>query len=429
MYSNLVEGLSECGVQAELVEKIPNITGYFSDRHASQAAFRMGRKLGSIAQEIRKKNQISFVAGLLEVSANCLWLAWTPFAIFRYQAFLFSFGRSLWPLNLDLPLLRLLRKKIIMNLSHGAEARPAYLDGAYQHYDGGCISGAKKLASLARLARRRVKMSEMYASDIIGNPFSTHYFAQRPFINSFEIGIPQRVDPEINVLPNTGERIRDESSFIVLHAPSDRAAKGSDAILSAIRELQDEGMDIKIRTLSGVKNQEVLKGIKEADLIVDQLFSDTPMAGLATEASAMGKASIVAGYGLRELLPYLPTGLADATITCEPGDIKTTVKETLLSGRYLIQGNLAKNYVAQNLSPTAVAERMVLILEGKVPNSWMVNPFGVTYNFGAGQSKEVSAKQIRGIINLLGIKSLCLEHRIDLESAIVQFARSQTKVQ
>ena len=65
--------------------------------------------------------------------------------------------------------------------------------------------------------------------------------------------------------PKNGKRFR------VLHAPNHRNIKGSSFVIKAIEELQKEGENIELKLLEKVSNDEVLKEIEKADLVIDQL--------------------------------------------------------------------------------------------------------------------------------------------------------------
>jgi hypothetical protein len=344
---------------------------------------------------------------LLKVSAFLIWLIWTPIAMTRYSSFIFAFGHSLWPFNLDLPLLRLFKKTTIMHLGHGSEARPPYLGGQL-HLDAWTREGSRKLARESKRRRRTVQMSERYSSVTIGSPFSTHYFATKPFINAFQIGIPQTLGscPQVNRMIKT-----ERQEFKVLHAPSKPEVKGTSRIISAIEELKSEGLNISLVLLSGVTNHVVRKTICEVDLVVDQVYSDTPLPGLATEAASQGRATIVAGYGLEDLELFLPAGLGGASITCHPNLIKAAIRDALISGKYATQGELAREFVGNTLSPTDVAKRVQKILDKAVPSSWWVDPHAVSYLHGAGQSECQSIRQIQGMVSKLGPSSLQLDHK------------------
>jgi len=73
----------------------------------------------------------------------------------------------------------------------------------------------------------------------------------------------------------------------VFHAPTDRRTKGTDAIEPVLRELEAAGT-IEARTVSGVPRTEVLAEIAAADVVVDQLDSQTTGV-FAIEAMALGR--------------------------------------------------------------------------------------------------------------------------------------------
>lgn len=67
------------------------------------------------------------------------------------------------------------------------------------------------------------------------------------------------------------ERERNKT-FKILHAPNHRDIKGTNYLIGAVNRLKDEGYDIELRLLERKSNDEVLKEINNADLIVDQLI-------------------------------------------------------------------------------------------------------------------------------------------------------------
>lgn len=74
---------------------------------------------------------------------------------------------------------------------------------------------------------------------------------------------------------------------IAFHAPSDARMKGTDTILPLLERLGAEGV-LRPRMLSGVPRVQVLAEMARADVIVDQLHSETPGV-LALEGMALGR--------------------------------------------------------------------------------------------------------------------------------------------
>jgi hypothetical protein len=57
-------------------------------------------------------------------------------AFVKYDVFVFAFWQLFLKGNLDLSLLRFLRKRIICHVASGSELRPSYSDGSFQKKDG-----------------------------------------------------------------------------------------------------------------------------------------------------------------------------------------------------------------------------------------------------------------------------------------------------
>lgn len=74
---------------------------------------------------------------------------------------------------------------------------------------------------------------------------------------------------------------------IVIHAPSKRSFKGTNRILSSVEQLKSEGLQFDFRLLENLPNEQVKNELKEADIVVDQIFL-SGVGMLGTEALAYG---------------------------------------------------------------------------------------------------------------------------------------------
>lgn len=102
----------------------------------------------------------------------------------------------------------------------------------------------------------------------------------------------------------------------VVHAPTDRATKGTAAVVAAVEQLQGAGLDVTLDLVEGVSNEECLVRKGRADVLVDQLGLGYGVN--AVEAWGMGL-PVVAGVAsprVREVmltywgvLPFLEAGL------------------------------------------------------------------------------------------------------------------------
>ena len=89
---------------------------------------------------------------------------------------------------------------------------------------------------------------------------------------------------------------------MVVHAPSARAIKGTDALLESLERLRAEGLRFELRVMTDVPNREVLDAFSDADVVIDQLH--LPMHGrLGVEAMASGCAVATADRADLEPVP------------------------------------------------------------------------------------------------------------------------------
>ncbi|MEO8108074.1 MAG: hypothetical protein ABI720_12230, partial [Actinomycetes bacterium] len=210
-------------------------------------------------------------------------LAW---GLARFDIFIFGGEQSFLRGNVDLPLLQLCGKRVIWIFT-GSDHRPPYLSGRSIR----ATTSDSKLAEQTAAVARRVAHIERYAL-VVGHPASAQLH-RRPFVRFLAIGIPAW-------RPNLPAAIPPDGTFRVVHCPSDPASKGSASIRRAAASASDAGA-ITYREVVDRPNAEVLEAIAEADLVVDELFSDTPMAVLATEAAVIGRPSLVGGYYARQV--------------------------------------------------------------------------------------------------------------------------------
>ncbi|MEP1001677.1 hypothetical protein NC974_26765 [Leptolyngbya sp. SLC-A1] len=365
----------------------------------------------------------TIVVILIEVSAAIYFC----YCLIHFDVFIFGFGRTFLRKNADLPFLRLFRKKIIVNMAHGSELRPPYIDGSFQSLDGLKQPTVNQLKYIAYSHKKKIIKFEKYADYIIGAPFSSTHFACKKLINWFAIGVPYCEKQGFSTTKYqegfASSTSNISNSIRILHSPSHPAVKGSSFIRQSIQSLQYRGYDIEFVEIQGRSNQEVLKELQKCDFVVDQLYSDTPMAGFATEAAWFGKPSVVGGYGFGYLQKFIPTGMLPPSKICYPKQIEAAIEELILNQKLRLQlGAEAQAFVRNYWSAEKVAERYLRLISGNIPDDWWLDPNEVIYLHGCGQSELQSAENIRRMVKTYGHKSLRLSHRPDLEKAFLEFA-------
>ncbi|HIH20696.1 TPA: glycosyltransferase family 4 protein [Candidatus Micrarchaeota archaeon] len=89
----------------------------------------------------------------------------------------------------------------------------------------------------------------------------------------------------------------------ILHAPTNRAIKGTETVLKAIEALKAEGQPVELMLLENIPHSKVKDFYGKADIVVDQLVTGF-YGTFACETMALGKA--VCCYVRKDLLKYVP---------------------------------------------------------------------------------------------------------------------------
>ena len=256
-YANLELGLRSVGVDAEFVEYRPHKFGY----RTSQRAMWMIRLMHKLNAGRGRSERHLVWRALFALPGELLRWPYFFYALIRYDLFVFGFGQSILPGNLDLPLLRLFGKTIVSHLGHGSELRPPFMDGSYQSPDGSVQPVAQTLLKIAVRNRSRARKFERYADVVIGAPFSSTQYTQKRLVNSFALGIPYR--GVSSVLPDMGQEDGYQQSGMgrsvpvrILHCPSHPAVKGSGQVRALIQNLRAKGHEIDYQEISGRPNSE-----------------------------------------------------------------------------------------------------------------------------------------------------------------------------
>lgn len=185
-----------------------------------------------------------------------------PFFLMKKQYFIFYWNRSFLPMNLDLILLKLLRKKIVIfHCGDDVRYRPIH----------------NKLMKFEGIA---------YRFPDLEHPFPNIIFIQKMFYQMFAklLDIPVFTLMDVETFLDRGayhfrmaqkECIKLSNKIInkkpvIVHAPSDRVLKGTDIVLQAIKILKKQKIDIDFYLLENISNIDVIEHLKSADIVIDQ---------------------------------------------------------------------------------------------------------------------------------------------------------------
>lgn len=413
-FGNLQRGLEELGVETTYLDlsghpfdyRRPTLFGRWARATlglAMRAAEAGGatRRLWRAAWLIAYLPQMPVRIGLLATAA------------LRHDVFILS-SHTWVHRSLDLPLLRFLRKRVILVFT-GTDHRPPYLDGWLA-----APSSAQGWGDLARATervRRRVTMAERCVAEIVALPASAHLHT-RPIIDFLRVGIPFALpaghDAREAPTPFRGDGVR------VLHSPSNPVAKGTDRVRAAIEKLRGMGYSIDYLEIVRRPHREVLAALHHCDFVVDEVFSDTPMAGFAAEAAAFAKPAVVTGYYAELIAEQLPSHAIPPTLF-EPPDRLVSAIECLVRDEAFRRdlGERAQAFVMEHWTPAAVARRYLRIIDGTAPDEWRWDPARQRYLYGAGMTRESVAATVRGIVDAVGVQGLGLEHAPELAAGLV----------
>jgi hypothetical protein len=408
LFARMQTGLAAHGVPSTVANLMTNAYGYGADGaapplpvRAAQAAF--GRRRAAS----RHARLHTIVAAL----AHAWLFAW---AVARHDAFVFG-GRVTFARGYDLPLLRLLGKRVVC-VYWGSDERPAYLDGSLMAAD----RGRDVRDGVAHVARQKaeVRRLDRWSHAVVAHVLSAHLH-ERPVVRFTAIGLPFAPNGSGTVGEPDGEPV-------VLHAPTHPAAKGTDEIRAIVGRLRDGGATLRYDEVVGVPNAEVLRRIDGCAVVVDQLYSDTATAGLATEAAARGRVVVVAGYGADELAALLPAEERAPVVFVHPRDVEDRLAELLAEP--VLRDAVARRaqaFVTGRCAPEAVAGRLLRVLRDDVPREWMFDPRGLRYVYGACLDEARARELIGAFVAHAGRAALQVDDKPGLRAALLEFARGR----
>ena len=295
---------------------------------------------------------------IIEVVLRALLLA--RYAL-THDTFVFGYRTSFFNTR-DLWLLKLLGKTVVM-VFHGSDERPPYMDG----YLGSVPDD--ELIARTRDQKKRVDRCHSYADIIVSNPSSGQFQSGR-CLTYHVLGNPVSTTAKpTRARPGTAA----QRTINIVHAPSSPDAKGSALIRRVCRELKASGLDIELQEVIDVSNAELHRRILDADFVIDQAYGDCPWAMLAAEASLLGRPVVIGGYGYdaNGLDRYLPEGLVPPAARCEPDDLAGTIRWLAMDEQArLALGQQAQDFASTRWSPVAVAQRLLMAIDGNAPDNW-----------------------------------------------------------
>lgn len=409
----LSKGLQKLGISAQVQLAVPHPFQY---GHQPDSAWwvRVWQRLGAARNRLSREQ---FLRKGMTVVAHNAW-GWLAFlmAIFRFDAFIFLYGQTFTNSRIELWLLRCLHRKIIF-IYVGSDARPPYMDGGrFAGEVNDPLPAPPKLRGLVANCKRQIRLHEQYANYIVTSPTTAHFF-ERPYINWFAMGLPKTLLAK-PVPPTTSTTLR------ILHGPSHPLVKGTAHILACIARLRAKGYAIELIKIQGMTHDHVLRELAICDFVVDQLYSDTPMAALATEAAFFAKPAIVGGYFAAELHQALAPEDTPPSLFVPPHELESAIERLICQPEWRHElGLRAYRFVNEHWNARAVAERYLKLLNDDVPTAWWCDPRKVDYLYGCGLPAGRTRRLVASLLQHYGSEALQLADKPELQAAVCAFAK------
>ncbi len=335
-------------------------------------------------------------------------------ALCTHKVFIFSYGTSFFRLK-DLPLLKLFRKKIVFQF-HGSDSRPPFIDGIFIKQ-----CDLAQVQQLTKHKKRQLEKINRFADAIIDLPTMGH-FHSKAFVNCLRIGLPTCVPSEMRAASS-----HDDGVIRILHAPSNPLAKGTAYIEACIKKLQQSGINIELIKIQNLPNATVLEAIARCDFLVDQIFSDTLMPGLATEAAWFQKPTVLCGYAGQVWQEALPLDLHPPTHYCHPSELEAAILKVAMDKEYRTDlGFKAYQFVRQCWHPKKIAQQYLKIIDQNLPLDCYVDPQELHYTHGCAIEESELKVFLQNFLKQFGRQSLQLSDKPLLEAAFLKFADLDT---
>ncbi len=411
-YTKTAAALRKQGHEVSFLNLSPN-PFHYTDTAKRGLAQRVNKWCEYLAVRRRTSFWALLVWKIIHLTIGPLLLPW---ACLKHDFFLFGFGKSFLPWHLDVLLLRLAGKKVLF-IFHGSDSRAPYFDFGGVWKAPGIRRSLSETARLAKKCKAQVRRIDRYANWVVDNPFSAH-FHERKVLSWYAVGMPCYKSEDIPDEPVGGIRI--------LHAPSAPLVKGSHRIAEAVRNAAEKIPELQLVTITGRPHAEVLEVIRSCHFVVDQLYSDTPMATFAGEAASCGRPAVVCGYGWSDAwlafsgLPEWPS------YVCHEDDLENAILK--LAREKILRHKVAE--AGQRLvpawSPDQVATRITRIFSGSIPAEWYFSPEDIPIFYSGGIPVALARETVQQMMEQFGVDSLQLSDKPGIEAMAKAFAKGET---
>lgn len=409
-YGRLNKGFESLGITSYFAEIETNKHSYMLNEKEDGIVFKCKNYFGKVSKDKGFKRLLDLIAYQFYKFRIFI------YAICNFDVFIFTQCRCFWSLY-ELKLLKILKKTTVM-FCLGSATRIPYMDGTdvFGIY-GSKVPSVSALRRVTRQRKKKIRVIEKYVTYFINLPAQAQ-LCNKPFLSLGEIGIPFY---QKTVLKEPcGRRTNGSFGICILHAASYLGCRGTKEFRQIIDRLK-KNYDIEYIELSGVSNDVVLQKIQECDFVLDELYSDTPMATFATEAAWYGKPAVVGGYFAEQYRQYYGDDMCPPSLYVLPEKIEEAILLMIEDENFRLKmGRKAQQFVKSKMSCDKVAQRVMEILDGKHDMDWRVDPHKIGYIYGYGMSKELIEEKLKEIYIMYGKEGWELSEYPELEKLIYE---------
>jgi glycosyltransferase involved in cell wall biosynthesis len=214
-------------------------------------------------------------------------------------------------------------------------------------YGGICNSGEKD-----RIRRKGIEKMARYVRHIWAVNPDLLYFLPKDK-SSF---LPYAV---IGEEKNVGKPGFENRRLRIVHAPTNRGAKGSELIIATMRDLEKtKGGKFEFQLVENVPHAEAMRILSEADVLIDQILIGW-YGGIAVELMSMGKPVIcrIAEEDLRFIPRQMAREVKEAFIQAGPEELREVILQCVEGDRSFLKrkSEAALNYASTWHDPKYVA--------------------------------------------------------------------------
>jgi hypothetical protein len=157
----------------------------------------------------------------------------------------------------------------------------------------------------------------------------------------------------------TDKPIFENRRLKIVHAPTDRGAKGSEKIIRVMQELaRTKSNKFEFQLVENVPHSDAVRIFRNADILIDQVLIGW-YGGIAVEFMSMGKPVIcrIAEEDLKFVPKQMAQDVKEAFIQAEPGTLKETILQCIEGDRVFLKrkAEAALNYAQTWHDPKYVA--------------------------------------------------------------------------